>query len=149
MSKLDKKYFGENANAANWNKGGAVISIATDETNSITLPKHEDEPEEVISTSFKLEVLPDQTENVSEKLAAKVMLENKDTLLAELGLSLEEYKITAEEVTQYKNSEDGSVITEEEYNALKGDEKTQYTQIEYKAVVVKIADREEETSTEA
>jgi hypothetical protein len=104
MSKLDKKFFGENATADNWNDtDGAVIKVEYDEYNSITLPTHEDEPEEVISTSFKLEVLPNETENVAEKLAAKVMLENKDTLLAELGLNSDDYTITAEE----ENVEDG------------------------------------------
>ena len=150
MSKLDKKFFGENATADNWNNtDGAVIKVEYDQGNSITLPKHKDEPEEVVSTSFSLDVLPDETENVAEKLAAKVMLANQEALLTELGLDTSNYKISAEEVAQYKNSEDGSVITEEEYNALKGDEKKQYTQIEYKEVVVKIADIEEENSTEA
>ena len=98
MSKLDKKFFGENATADNWEKSdGAVIKVEYDEYNSITLPKHEGEPEEVVSTSFKLEVLPGVKENVAEKLAAKVMLANQEDFLAALGLNSKDYTITAEE----------------------------------------------------
>ena len=100
MSKLDKKFFGENVTADNWNKESdntPVIKIQYDEVNSITLPKHEDELEEVISTSFNLQV-----ECTAEKLAAKVMLANQDELLAELGLNSRDYTIKAEEKEEDK-----------------------------------------------
>ena len=93
MSKLDKKFFGENATADNWNNtDGAVIKVEYDQGNSITLPKHEDKTEDVVSTSFNLTV-----ECSEEQLAAKVMLANQEALLQELGLDTEEYTITVTE----------------------------------------------------
>ena len=117
MSKLDKKYFGASALVDNWKKQGdnnPVIKVEYDEDNSIKLPQYDEElddtgnvvsvnktSDEVVSTSFKLDVLPGVKENVAEKLAAKVMLED---LLEALGLD-SSHGIRAEEKGEGEDTE--------------------------------------------